>query len=292
MSVVIERASEAVAELGEGPVWDPTAQALWWVDIYAGVIHRHVPGGKDSSWKVGEDIGCLAPRTQGGLVLATRTGFHLFDPATGRKTPLTDPEADQPQSRFNDGAVDPRGRFWAGTMKDRGDLDPVGSLWRLDPDFSAHQGRSGLSITNGLAFSPGGDRIYFSDTSREQIWQADYDLDTGRHGQPETFFSTQNLAGVPDGAAVDAEGCYWTAALGGWKLLRITPQGKLDRQIELPVEKPTKPIFGGTGLQTLYVTSMGEGMLGTPHAEQLLAGSLIAVEGHGARGFPQPHFAG
>ncbi|WP_150461580.1 SMP-30/gluconolactonase/LRE family protein [Nesterenkonia ebinurensis] len=291
--ISIERAGAAgdPAQLGEGPVWDSAAQVLWWVDIYAGAIHRHDPAGEDGSWMIGEHIGCLAPRQQGGLVLATRSGFHRFDPATGKKTPIADPEVDQPQNRFNDGAVDPRGRFWAGTMKDRGEVGPAGSFWRLDPDHSSHRGQSGVSITNGLAFSPQGERIYFSDTARQQIWQADYDQDTGEHGELEPFFSTRDRAGAPDGAAVDADGCYWGASLGGWSLLRITPDGRLDRAVELPVEKPTKPMFGGADLKTLYVTSMGEGMVSSL-SDQPLAGALLAVHGHGTQGLPQPHFAG
>lgn len=291
MRINIERVGHNAAQLGEGPVWDPAAQVLWWVDIYAGRLHRHDPTGGDASWEVGEDLGCAAPRSAGGVVIATRTGFHIFDPVTGEKRAIADPEAEQPDTRFNDGAVDPRGRFWACTMKDRGDPGPVGAFWQLDPDGSTHRGPAGYSISNGLAFSPDGTRIYFSDTARETIWQAEYDPATGEHGRPQPFFTTRNLAGAPDGAAVDAGGCYWTAALGGWQLLRITPEGKLDRAIALPVEKPTKPAFGGTDLKTLYVTCMGEGMV-DDLAEQPLAGTLLAVDGHGAQGLPQPAFAG
>src|SRR5690625_2432514 len=146
----IERAAEVTARLGEGPVWDVEDQALWWVDITAGVIHRHDPLGTDTSWQVGEDVGCLALRQHGGLVVATRSGFHLFDTETGIKTAIADPEEEKPESRFNDGTTDPRGRFWAGTMKDRGQRAPVSSFWRLNPNLKITRGHNGVSTTNGL----------------------------------------------------------------------------------------------------------------------------------------------
>src|SRR5699024_9161334 len=135
-SIRIEPVAGVIAQLGEGAVWDVEDQALWWVDITGGAVHRHDPLGSDTSWQVGEDVGCLALRQQGGLVLATRSGFHFFDTQTGTKTPISDPEADREESRFNDGTTDPRGRFWAGTMKDRGEREPVSSFWRLDADLS------------------------------------------------------------------------------------------------------------------------------------------------------------
>lgn len=294
MSISIERASSVTASLGEGAVWDVTDQALWWVDITAGVVHRHDPLGEDTSWEIGEAVGCLALREQGGLVLATRTGFHFYNPETGEKTPIADPEAQQVQSRFNDGTTDPRGRFWAGTMKDQGDRTATSSFWRLDPDLKITQGYSGVSVTNGLAFSPDGGTMFFADTdtSVQTIWQADYDLETGDHGEPEVFFNTRDLPGRPDGGTVDADGCYWMAGVGGWQVVRITPAGVVDRIIEVPVERPSRPMFGGTQLETLYVTSIREHLSSEEEQEQPLAGALLAVQGHGTQGLPQQRFAG
>jgi len=290
----IERAAEVTARLGEGPVWDVEDQALWWVDITAGVIHRHDPLGTDTSWQVGEDVGCLALRQHGGLVVATRSGFHLFDTETGIKTAIADPEEEKPESRFNDGTTDPRGRFWAGTMKDRGQRAPVSSFWRLNPNLKITRGHNGVSTTNGLAFSPDGATMYFADTaaSVQTIWQADYDLETGEHTAPRHFFATDELPGRPDGGTVDADGCYWMAGIGGWQVVRITPDGEVDRVIEVPVERPSKPMFGGSQLETLYVTSISDGVTEGTADQQPLAGSLLAIEGHGAQGVPQTRFAG
>lgn len=292
--ITVERASEVTARLGEGPVWDVQDQALWWVDITAGEVHRHDPAGADTNWQVGEDVGCLAVREQGGLVLATRSGFHFFDPQTGSTTAVDDPESDRPESRFNDGTTDPRGRFWAGTMKDRGDRAAVSSFWRLDPDLRVSQGHTGVTTTNGLAFSPDGATMYCADTaaSVQTIWQADYDLETGEHGGLRPFFGTHELAGRPDGGTVDADGCYWMAGVGGWQVVRITPQGAVDRIIEVPVERPSKPMFGGSQLETLYITSIAEGITAGTEKDQPLAGSLLAVEGHGTHGIEQMRFAG
>jgi len=290
----IERVGKVIARVGEGAVWDAGDQALWWVDIPAGLVHRHDAAGAERSWEIGEAVGCLARREAGGLVLATRSGFHLFDPATGARSPIADPEADRPDSRFNDGATDPRGRFWAGTMQDRGEPAPVGAFWRLDPDHAVTRGAQGLWTTNGLAFSPDGRWIYFSDShpSVRMIWRAAYDADSGTHAAPQPFFDTRDVAGRPDGATVDADGCYWMAGVGGWLLLRITPDGRVDRVVELPVERPSRPMWGGARLDTLYVTSIGVGLTPGTEARQPDAGGLFAITGLGTTGFPQRRFAG
>ncbi len=290
----VERVGRVAAQVGEGAVWDVGDQALWWVDIPAGRVHRHDASGAERSWEIGEAVGCLARREQGGLVLATRSGFHAFDPATGLCTPIKDPEADQPDNRFNDGATDPRGRFWAGTMKDRGAAARQGSFWRLDTDLSVTQGASGFWTTNGLAFSPDGRWIYFSDSHPDvrMIWRAAYDVESGTHATPEPFFDTRAVAGRPDGATVDADGCYWMAGVGGWQVVRIAPDGRVDRIVEMPVERPSRPMWGGPRLDTLYVTSIGVGLTPGTEARQPGAGGLFAVTGLGTHGLPQIRFAG
>lgn len=290
----IEPAADPRAQVGEGAVWDDRDQALWWVDIPAGLVHRHDPSGHDQVFEWGEAVGCLAVREAGGLVLATRTGFHRFDPATGERAALHDPEADRPDSRFNDGATDARGRFWAGTMKDRGEPERIGAFHLLDRDHSCRTMLEGWFTTNGLAFSPGGDTLYLSDSNPavRTIFRAAYDLDTGTPGPLEPFFDTRAVAGRPDGATIDADGCYWMAGVGGWQLVRLTPKGKVDRIVELPVERPSRPMWGGRQLDTLYVTSIGIGLTPGTEARQPLAGRLLAVTGLGCTGLPQTRFAG
>ncbi len=294
MAVAIECVVDARAEVGESPFWDHRAGLLWWVDIPAGLVHCHDPAGGNRTWEWGEAVGCLAPRERGGLLLATRSGFHCFDPDSGERKAIADPEADLPDSRFNDGATDPRGRLWAGTTSERGDGEARGRFYRLDPDFSVTMHFDRYYMTNGLAFAPGGERLYFSDSAPQvrTLWRCDYDPDSGEAGVPRPFFDTRPFAGRPDGGTVDADGCYWMAGVGGWQLLRLTPDGEVDRVIDLPVERPTKPMFGGRDLDVLYVTSSARGITPGTESRQPQAGGLFAVTGLGATGVAQKRFAG
>ncbi len=293
MSVSIECVAPTRSELGEGAVWDNEDQRLWWVDITGGLIHRFDPeSGQNETFDFGEPVGCLARRRAGGLVVAAKSGFWTFDPESGAREPVSDPEEHLPDNRFNDGTTDMQGRFWAGTMKDGGEPERLGCFYRLDPDMTVTAWRDGIYTTNGLAFSPDGRTMYFSDSNPavRMIWAADYDTDTGEPGEPRVFFDTRQVAGRPDGGTVDAEGCYWQAGVSGWQLYRIAPDGTLDRTIDVPVEKPTKPMFGGPRLDTLYFTSLKAGL--DPNRPQPEAGSLFAVTGLGVSGVPQVRFAG
>lgn len=283
------------AKLGEGAVWDPRDAALWWVDITAGLIHRFDPAtGKNRSWDFGEPVGCLALREAGGLVLAAKSGFWFFDPVTGARSAIANPEADKPMNRFNDGTTDMQGRLWAGTMKDGGPPEPLGRFYRLDPDLRLTPWKDAIFTTNGLAFSPDGRTMYFSDSNPgvRTIWRCAYDTETGTPGAPEVFFDTRAVAGRPDGGTVDADGCYWMAGVGGWQICRITPAGRLDRVIDVPVERPTKPMFGGPDLDVLYLTSIGQALSPGTEARQPQAGGLFALTGLGVTGVPQARFGG
>lgn len=289
----IECVADTRSRVGEGAVWDDHAGCLWWVDIPAGVIYRFTPStGRNEAFDIGTPVGCLAVREGGGLVLAAKDGFWTFDPATGQREAITDPEADKPDNRFNDGATDPAGRFWAGSMKDGGTPEAAGAFWRLDPDGQVTHWRGGFYTTNGLAFSHDGRRIWWSDShpTVRKIWTAPYDLTTGQPGDAEVFVDTAPMAGRPDGATVDADGCYWQAGIDGWCLYRWSPEGDLLQTVDMPVEKPSKPMFGGPDLSTLYVTSLGVGL--TDPQRQPHAGSLFAITDLGIRGLPQTPFKG
>ena len=148
--------------------------------------------------------------------------------------------------------------------------------------------------TNGLAFSPDGRTMYLSDSnpSVQTIWACDYDPDTGEPSNRRVFFDARAVAGRPDGGTVDADGCYWMAGVSGWQLVRLTPRGEIDRIVEMPVERPTKPMFGGTNLDTLYVTTIGSKLTPGTETKQPQAGGLFAVRGLGITGVPQVRFAG
>lgn len=293
MTIEIRCIADTHAAIGEGAVWDDREQCLWWVDIPAGRVFRTDPvPGETRSYDWGEPVGCLAVRDSGGLVLATKSGFWFFDPETGARTAIHDPEPHLPNNRFNDGTTDPSGRFWAGTMKDGGAPEPLGSLYRLDPDLTVTRWRGALYTSNGLAFAPDGARMYFSDSYPQvrRIWCCDYDAATGTPGAPDLYFDTASVAGRPDGATVDAEGHYWQAGVSGWQIYRISPQGAVVATIDMPVQKPFKPMFGGRNLDILFVTSIGAGL--SDDARQPQAGGLFAITGLDVTGLPQTRFAG
>ena len=293
MGISVDVAVDSRSTLGEGPVWDVADQCLWWVDIKGHLVHRYDPATNvDETFDVGEPVGCLAVREAGGLMIATQSGFHEFDTATGVKRAVHDPEAHLEGNRFNDGTTDRQGRFWAGTMRDDGTPEKRGTFYRMDADRGVTPMLDGFFTTNGSAFSPDGRVMYMSDSNAgvQSVWAFDYDVDDGSISNRRVFFDARAVAGRPDGGTVDADGCYWMAGIDGWQIVRITPGGEVDRIVEVPVERPTKPMFGGAGLDTIFVTSLSLGL--TPGAHQPHAGSLLAISGLGVTGVPEVRFKG
>lgn len=277
-----ERILSCRAQVGEGAIWSAAEAVLYWVDIIARELHRYDPaGGIDHSWMLPSEVGCCAPLDDGHVLLALEEGFTLFDPVSERMELLCCP-ADMPAaSRFNDGTVDPRGRFVAGTLPKAGaGAEPMGKLYVLDGRSQVRcLERRDFLIQNGLAFSPDGDVLYVSDSGPavQAIWRYVYDPHSGVCSERRLHFDMHAARGRPDGAAMDVDGCYWIAAVDGWSLLRLTPAGDIDRVVELPMQKPSKPAFGGADMRTLFVTSISAGLdLNDPvHAE---AGNLFALD--------------
>ena len=295
MGYAIDCVISGAPRLGEGLVWDDGDQLLWWVDITGGIIHSYdVEKNHLSDFDFGEQVGSVGRRDTEGLVVAAQSGFWFFNPETGKKTPITDPESHIPENRFNDGTIDPAGRFWAGTMKDGGTPSQQGHFYLLDTDLSVQKWNRPFFTCNGLAFSPDGSTMYFSDSNRDvrTLWKCAYDTETGERGNAEIFVDTNGLQGRPDGGTVDADGCYWMAGVGGWQIYRITPQGRIDMTIDVPVEKPTKPMFGGKNRDILFVSSIGFGLTPGEEAAQPDAGGLFAITNLGITGLPQPRFMG
>ncbi|HSV86759.1 MAG TPA: SMP-30/gluconolactonase/LRE family protein [Levilinea sp.] len=275
-------------ELGEGPLWHPGEQALYWTDIEGRRYHRLDPAsGAHEVIPVGERVGALGFRQSGGLVLATDHGFALFDPVARALTHLDDPEAGKPQTRFNDGAVDRAGRFWAGTLG-----DPENNhLYRLDPNGAIHRMDSGIDISNGIGWSLDDRTMYYIDSTRFVIYAYDFDLPSGAIANRRVFVDRSAKTGVPDGLIVDAEDFIWTAIWGGYCLERYDPAGKLERSISLPVEFPTSMAFGGPTLEDLYITSAQEAIPLPDRPNFPLAGNLFCIRRAG-RGLAEPMFAG
>lgn len=277
--------------LGEGPVWDVEEQRLYWVDSLGREVFRAREDGSGLERRpVPQDIGSLALRKSGGLVVSLADGFHLFDFDSGTCEKVVDPEPHLPQTRINDGKVDKRGRFIAGTM-DRTEEQSICGLYRLDPDLSCHKIESGIKVSNGPCWSPDGRTFYFTDSWTGIIVAYDYDLDRGTLSNKRAFVSTRDRKGVPDGSTVDSEGCLWNAQVYGGYVVRYTPEGRVDRVIDFPITKVTSVNFGGRNLDVLFVTTMGKAAEKfAPTQPQ--GGGLFAIYDLGIKGVPEPRFAG
>lgn len=260
-----------------------------------GRLHRFDPrSGAARHWDLGEPLGSAFVRRTGGMLVGLRSGLALFDPVTGTRTPWLALEPDRPHNEPNDGTIDAAGRLWLGTMKPDSSPEPSGAFSRIDPDRSRRRMLDGFLTSNGLAFAPDRRTLDDSDGHRSvrTIGAWAHDPDSGEMGEPRPFFDACGLPGRPDGATADAEGCDGMAGVGGWQLVRLTPDGRVDRIVELPVERPSRPAFGGARLDVLSVTSIGSGR--TPGTEPCRpwAGGLLAVHGLGVPGLPMPRFAG
>ena len=289
-TVSIERIGAMRCEVGESPVWHAGERALYWTDIPGRALWRwSADAGSIEQWALPEMAGSIAITDDDGILLAMESGIYRA-PHPEAGMPLGEcallarvahPRGDM---RFNDGRCDAQGRFMAGTMV----LDttlalPAGTLLRLDAAEDALSALvDGLIVSNGLAFSPDGRTMYLSDShvSRQTVWAFDYDIDTGEPHNRRVFVDMNAYAGRPDGAAVDADGCYWICGNDAGVVHRFTPAGKLDRSIEVPVAKPAMCAFGGDGLDTLFVTTIVQA--GDP-----LSGAVFALH-PGVKGLREP----
>ncbi|MCZ4354729.1 SMP-30/gluconolactonase/LRE family protein [Roseovarius aestuarii] len=278
--------------LGEGPLWDVEQQRLYFIDSMDGRVFRcTADGGEVRSWDVPGKIGSMALRKDGnGAIVALQQGFHLLDFKTGECTLLHDPEPDMPDTRINDGKVDRRGRFFAGSM-DTSESAPSGSLYRVDPDMSVTKVDSGIICSNGPCFSPDDKVFYFQDSWSGEIWAYDYDIETGNLSNRRVFATVDGSnGGAADGSTVDAEGYLWNALVYDSKLVRYAPDGTVDRVIEMPVKKVTSVNFGGPNMDVLYVTTMAKPPLPRFPGDGPLRGSVFAITGLGIKGVPEPRF--
>lgn len=280
---------------GESPVWNAQEQALYWVDIPAGRLHRwRTSDGRFDAWQAPHMLACIASQGDGSWLAGMEDGMYRIRPqddgtlANEKVAHVTHSRANM---RFNDGRCDRQGRFWAGTMfMDMAEASAVGSLYRY-----THDQREPLTafltdmiVPNGLGFSPDGRVMYLSDShpSVQKIWAFDYDIDSGTPHNRRLFVDMNHYPGRPDGAAVDAEGCYWICGNDMGLIHRFTPAGTLDRSLSVPVKKPAMCAFGGRDMDTLFITSIRPG---GDLSDQPLAGGVFALQ-PGVKGLTETSF--
>jgi sugar lactone lactonase YvrE len=287
MTMELHRLEGVHCATGESPTWNALEKAWYWVDIPARRVWRldHATG-TARHWEAPEMVACVAAADDGSLVAGMETGVFrlvLGEDGKAEATRLAAPPSSElgEGMRFNDGRCDRQGRFWSGTMfMDMGAARAVGGLYRYSPDGGLHGPVvSGMLTQNGLAWSPDGRTMYLSDShpQRRMVWAFDYDLEQGIPHTKRVFLDLTGQKGRPDGAAVDLDGCYWTCANDAGLVQRFTPEGKLDREIALPMAKPSMCAFGGPQLDVLLVTSIDPGTGGDAGSVVLLRPGVSGV---------------
>lgn len=282
------------AQLGECPVWSEVEQVLYWEDIDGRALHRLDPttGSHDVRSLTGRPGSFALTASTDWLLVAMEHELVWFNWSSGHVTPWLQLEEAGAGIRMNDGRTDPAGRFIVGSMfEDTSANKRVGSLHQIDADGTVRVLRTEVGTSNGLGFDTDRGLMYFADTPTLSVICWDYDAATGEQANERQFFDYETVPGKPDGACLDADGCYWSASVHGWAVTRVTPDGVVDRRIEVPVSKPTMPAFGGPALDTLYVTSIGNGAEGRDGVEP---GTLLAIDlsAEGITGRVDPAFAG
>jgi sugar lactone lactonase YvrE len=289
----LEVVTEHYCLLGEGPVWDNRQNRIFWIDILNGEIHSFYPDGNlHRICKLGEVLGAISLRKSGGLVAAMKDRFAAIDPDTGIMQTLAKVETHLPDNRFNDGKCDPAGRFWAGTMS-VSNVPNAGSLYLLEKNLSVTTKIAGVSCSNGLAWSPDHQTLYYIDTPTQNVVAYAYDITNGNITDGRIVIRIPAGEGLPDGMTIDTEGMLWIALWGGWKVVRYNPfTGKQLHSVNLPVSRVTSCIFGGDMMEDLYITSARTGLSPSGLKSEPLAGALFVIKNSGFKGLDGFEFDG
>lgn len=283
---------DAKSTLGEGPSWDTEKKLLYWVDIVEKKIHIFDPRlCIDRVIYTGQLTGCVVPRKSGGLVTALKNGFYFVNDKTGRLAFIANPESYLPNNRFNDGKCDPAGRFWAGTMN-LNEKEATGSLYSLDSGWCVRKVLGGITVSNGLTWSPDYRTMYYIDSPTKEVWAFDYDLYTGIIKNKRVVVRIPEGEGVPDGMTSDCEGALWVAQWDGWKVSRWNPyNGKKLMEVHVPAARVSSCVFGGENLNELYITTARFGISVEGLLKQPLAGGIFKLKTN-VRGLETFKFAG
>jgi sugar lactone lactonase YvrE len=281
----------AAAALGEGALWDVATERLYWVDIVGHKACCFDPKAQSNlAYDVGEDVGTVVLARNGKWVVALRSGVAVLDPATGSVTPLVTPEVDRRGNRLNDGKCDPRGRLWVGSMVESGPRGDA-ALYSIDLDLKVEKKLSHIDLSNGLVWARDERLFYHIDTPTQRVRAFDYDVATGAISGERAVFELPKAAGSPDGMTIDENDQLWVALWGGRKVLRVDPKsGGVGFEVDVPVDRVTSCAFGGSDLDTLYITTARIGAGPEELAKQPLAGSLFAARVP-FRGVPSRRFA-
>ena len=289
-STAVELVVDAHAIVGEGPVWDPSAGLLVWVDIEGKRIHEFDPAtGMDREIEVPQYPGAVVRRASGGYMAAVTDGFASVD-RDGRFEMVVPVEADVSGNRMNDGKCDPQGRFWAGTTRMAHDA-PIGVLVRLEADLSVHPMVDELWVSNGLDWTADDSRMYFIDSFVQRVDVFDFEPATGAISNRRPLIEVPESWGFPDGMTLDAEGYLWVACWGSSRVRRFDPEGRLDREIVLPVTQVSSCAFGGPDLCDLYITTAARGLDAAALEREPHAGGLFRAR-PGVQGRPAHEFLG
>ncbi len=290
----VECVVEVESALGECPVWSVAEQVLYWADIESKLLFRYDPsaGKYERRSLPGRPGSFVLTPEPGQLVVGMEHQLVKFTWSTNEIEPLFEVEDASLANRLNDGRCDPAGRYVVGTMWPASEEGrTTGSLYSISSNGAIETLETNVGVPNGIAFDSHRHKMYFADTPTDKIWVWDYDAETGIRSNKKLFFDYAHMPGKPDGGCIDAEGCYWSASVYGWSVIRIDPEGNLDRRIDLPVQKPSMPAFGGSDLTTLFITTIGTG--GSVPAEApkdgFVSGSLLAVD-LATTGIPEPTF--
>lgn len=271
----VERVVNCNCKLGEGPVWHPIENCLYWVDIHDTCFYRWCSGtNKYKKIQLSNSVSTLGVLQQGGLVLALENTIVTWKPEEGIAPFVEKIDAFPSGSLFNDGAVDRMGRFWVGTKSKGSD----NALYCVSQNGSVRLADKGFTVSNGIGWSPDDRTMYFTDSRRKTILAYDYAATTGNISNRRIFCHTPDEPGVPDGLAVDKDGFLWSVRWGGWRINRYAPNGQLDVIIDLPVEYPTSCTFGGANLDELFITTADFMLNPSQRDDQPWAGGILKID--------------